>query len=149
MISPTDPDHLHTGSLISVIVPCYNVRPYLRRCIDSIAGQANVNLEVIMVDDGSTDGTSELCDAIAASNRRTRVIHKANGGLSDARNAGLDSANGPIVTFVDSDDFLPPGAIGTMLTLMLLYQYMKEITTFIKILIQIIINIIEITYLKW
>lgn len=119
MISPTDPDHLHTGSLISVIVPCYNVRPYLRRCIDSIAGQANVNLEVIMVDDGSTDGTSELCDSIAASNRRTRVIHKANGGLSDARNAGLDSANGPIVTFVDSDDFLPPGAIGTMLTLML------------------------------
>ncbi len=119
MISPTDPDHLHTGSLISVIVPCYNVKPYLRRCIDSIARQDRVNLEVIMVDDGSTDGTGELCDAIAATDSRIRVIHKANGGLSDARNAGLDAAAGPIVTFVDSDDFLPPHAIATMLTLML------------------------------
>ena len=119
MNSPTDPDHLNADSLISVIVPCYNVKPYLRRCIDSIASQASVSLEVIMVDDGSTDGTGKLCDTIAAADGRIRVIHKANGGLSDARNAGLDASTGPIVTFVDSDDFLPPHAISTLLTLML------------------------------
>lgn len=119
MNSPTDPGHINADSLISVIVPCYNVKPYLRRCIDSIASQASVNLEVIMVDDGSTDGTGKLCDTIAAGDGRIRVIHKANGGLSDARNAGLDAATGPIVAFVDSDDFLPPHAISTMLTLML------------------------------
>ena len=119
MTSPTLPDHLSTDSLISVIVPCYNVKPYLQRCIDSIASQECVNIEVIMVDDGSTDGTGEMCDAIAATDQRIRVIHKANGGLSDARNAGLDAATGPIVTFVDSDDFLPARSLMSMLALML------------------------------
>ena len=78
--------------MISVIVPSYNVAPYLERCVNSLAGQTYTDLEIILVDDGSTDDTGKLCDKIADSDSRIKVIHKENGGLSDARNAGIDIA---------------------------------------------------------
>lgn len=94
--------------LISVIVPVYKVEPYLRKCVDSILNQTYRNLEVILVDDGSPDKCGEICDEYAARDPRVKVIHKANGGLSDARNAGLDICKGRYIAFVDSDDWIEP-----------------------------------------
>ena len=94
--------------LISVIVPIYNVEPYLRRCVDSILAQKYRNLEIILVDDGSPDDCPQICDEYAAQDERIKVIHKANGGLSSARNAGLDAASGDWVSFIDSDDWIEP-----------------------------------------
>ncbi len=96
------------SNLVSVIVPVYNVKPYLRECFDSICRQSYRNIEIILVDDGSTDGSGELCDVLAASDDRTTVLHKENGGLSDARNAGLRIAQGDWISFVDSDDYISP-----------------------------------------
>lgn len=96
---------------ISVIVPVYNVRPYLKRCIDSIIAQTYSNLEILLVDDGSTDGSGELCDAYARQDARVQVIHKKNGGLSDARNCGIEHAKGRYFCFVDSDDGIAPQMI--------------------------------------
>lgn len=90
--------------LISVIVPVYNVEDYLERCIDSITGQTYKNLEIILVDDGSTDNSGEICDRKAEEDDRIIVIHKQNGGLSDARNTGLAAASGEYISFIDSDD---------------------------------------------
>ena len=101
-------------SLISVIVPVYNVEPYLRKCVDSILNQTYRNLEVILVDDGSPDGCPGICDEYAAKDERVKVIHKKNGGLSDARNAGMAVMNGDYLSFVDSDDLLPVDAIETL-----------------------------------
>lgn len=95
--------------LISVIVPVYNVEPYLRKCVDSILNQTYRNLEVILVDDGSPDGCPEICDEYSQKDERIRVIHKENGGLSDARNAGLRVMTGAYVTLVDSDDWIDLG----------------------------------------
>ena len=92
--------------LISVIVPIYNVEKYLRKCVDSILNQTYENLEIILVDDGSTDNCPKICDYYQKKDKRIRVIHKENGGLSDARNCGLDIAKGEYVGFVDSDDFI-------------------------------------------
>lgn len=92
--------------LISVIVPVYNVREYLRECIESIINQTYANLEVLLVDDGSTDGSAEICDAYKLKDSRIQVIHKKNGGLSSARNKGIESAKGIYISFVDSDDWL-------------------------------------------
>ena len=97
--------------VISVIVPVYNVREYLPACADSIRAQTVRDYECILVDDGSTDGSGALCDELAAEDPRFRVVHKPNGGLSDARNAGLDAARGDFVSFVDADDLLPPRAL--------------------------------------
>lgn len=93
---------------ISVIVPVYNVEKYLNRCVDSILAQTYQNLEIILVDDGSSDNCPQICDDYAQKDSRVRVIHKENGGLSDARNAGLDVATGYYVGFVDSDDYISP-----------------------------------------
>lgn len=101
--------------LISVIVPIYQVEGYLRRCIDSICGQTYPRLEIILVDDGSPDGCGAICDEYAARDSRVKVIHKNNGGLSDARNAGLDAARGQYIGFVDGDDYIKPEMYGTML----------------------------------
>ena len=90
--------------LISVIVPVYKVEPYLCTCIDSILAQTYTNLEIILVDDGSPDNCPAICDAYAQKDARIKVIHKENGGLSDARNAGLEVCNGEYVAFIDSDD---------------------------------------------
>lgn len=94
------------NSLISVIVPVYNVEPELSRCVDSILNQTYANLEVILVDDGSTDGCPSMCDAYEKKDPRVRVIHKPNGGLSSARNAGLRIALGEWILYVDSDDYI-------------------------------------------
>ncbi len=98
----------HAGELISVIVPVYNVQAYLAECVESILVQTYQDLEIILVDDGSTDGSGALCDGLALGDPRVRVIHKENGGLSDARNAGLELATGQWLSFVDGDDLLAP-----------------------------------------
>lgn len=96
----------NANPLISVIVPCYKVERYLPRCIDSLLRQTYKNLEVILVDDGSPDRSGEICDTYAKNDSRIVVVHKANGGLSDARNVGIDQAKGEWITFIDSDDFV-------------------------------------------
>lgn len=92
--------------LITVIVPAYNIVEYLPRCVRSIMGQTYKNLEIILVDDGSTDGTGRLCDEMEASDVRIRVFHKENGGSSSARNLGLRYAKGEYIGFIDSDDYI-------------------------------------------
>lgn len=92
--------------LISVIVPIYNVEKYIRKCIDSIIKQEYKNLEIILVDDGSPDKCGEICDEYAKIDERIKVVHKANGGLSDARNVGIKCSNGEYIGFVDSDDYI-------------------------------------------
>ena len=92
--------------LVSVIVPVYRAEKYLERCILSIVGQTFRNIEIILVDDGSTDSSGSICDEYAARDNRIRVIHKSNGGLSDARNAGLEICRGEYIGFVDSDDYI-------------------------------------------
>ena len=96
---------------ISVIVPVYNVEKYINRCIDSILSQSFDNFEVILIDDGSTDKTGELCDLYAEKDNRVRVIHKENGGGSAARKTGIDEAVGKYIMFVDSDDAYVDGAL--------------------------------------
>jgi len=103
--------------LVSIIVPIYKVEPYLRRCLDSIVNQTYTNLEIILVDDGSPDGCPQICDEYAARDKRIVVIHKGNGGLSDARNAGLDICKGEYISFVDSDDWVDETYIETLLDL--------------------------------
>lgn len=99
---------MDTSPLISVIVPVYKVEPYLDRCVKSIADQIYSNLEIILVDDGSPDNCPAMCDAWAEKDVRIRVIHRENGGLSDARNAGMAAAKGEYIGFVDSDDHIAP-----------------------------------------
>jgi len=93
-------------SLISIVVPVYGVEEYLERCVDSIINQTYKNIEIILVDDESPDNCGKLCDEFAKKDKRIIVIHKKNGGLSDARNAGLEKSSGEYVCFVDSDDFV-------------------------------------------
>jgi glycosyltransferase involved in cell wall biosynthesis len=103
---------------ISIIVPIYNVEPYLRRCVDSLLRQTYEDFELILVDDGSPDNCGMICDEYAAVDDRVRVIHKPNGGLSDARNAGLEIAHGAYIAFVDSDDWVAPDYLERMLEAM-------------------------------
>lgn len=103
--------------LVSIIVPVYKVEPYLRRCLDSIVNQTYTNLEIILVEDGSPDDCPQICDEYAARDKRIVVIHKENGGLSDARNAGLDICKGGYISFVDSDDWVDETYIETLLDL--------------------------------
>ena len=91
---------------ISVIVPVYNVEQYLERCVDSIINQTYKNLEIILVNDGSTDNSGQLCDELAKKDSRIRVIHKENGGVSEARNFGVKEISGEYVIFIDSDDYI-------------------------------------------
>lgn len=92
--------------LISVVIPIYNVEQYLNACIDSVVNQTYSNLEIILVEDGSPDNCPEICDEYAKLDNRIKVIHQKNGGLSAARNAGIDFAHGVFLTFIDSDDFV-------------------------------------------
>ena len=105
---------------LSIIVPVYNVEAFLNKCVDSLLAQALPadEYEVIIVDDGSTDGSGALCDTLAAEHGNIRVIHQQNRGLSGARNAGIPVASGDYVMFVDSDDFLCPNVLGTLVGLM-------------------------------
>ena len=99
---------VNNGPLVSVIVPVYKVERELPGCVESLLGQTYENLEILLVDDGSPDRCGELCDRYAEREARIRVIHKENGGLSDARNAAIDQMRGEYVTFVDSDDLVSP-----------------------------------------
>lgn len=92
--------------LISVIIPIYNIKEYLERCVSSVCAQTYENLEILLVDDGSTDGTGLLCDQLAKRDERIRVFHKKNGGSSSARNLGIAEARGEFLGFVDSDDYI-------------------------------------------
>ncbi|TCL59411.1 glycosyltransferase involved in cell wall biosynthesis [Kineothrix alysoides] len=92
--------------LISVIVPVYNIEAYLPRCVDSLLAQTFQNLEIILVDDGSADTSGSICDSYARKDGRVKAVHKKNGGLSDARNAGMDMATGEYIGFVDGDDWI-------------------------------------------
>jgi len=94
---------------ISIIIPVYNVAPYIQKCLQSIQQQTYRELEIILVDDGSTDNSGQICDEFSALDRRFRVLHKENGGVSSARNAGIDLASGQYIAFVDPDDYLSHG----------------------------------------
>ena len=94
--------------IISIIVPVYKVEKYLADCIDSITAQTFEDIEIILVDDGSPDNCGQLCDDYAKTDKRIKVIHKQNGGLSDARNAGIQAASGRYLGFIDSDDYIAP-----------------------------------------
>ena len=113
---------MDTQTLISIIVPVYKVEPYLPRCIDSLLAQTHQALEIILVDDGSPDSCGAICDEYAAKDPRITVIHKENGGLSSARNAGLDIARGEYIGFVDSDDWIEPEMYSHMLSRMKKYD---------------------------
>ncbi|MCI5610578.1 MAG: glycosyltransferase [Roseburia sp.] len=102
--------------MISVIVPIYNVERYLQQCIDSILNQTYRDLEIILVDDGSSDNCGMICDNYKKNDSRIRVIHKLNGGLSDARNTGLATASGEYVCFIDSDDYINPHMFEIMIS---------------------------------
>lgn len=104
--------------LISVIVPVYKVEKYIHKCIDSIINQTYTNLEIILVDDGSPDSCGKICDEYAKKDNRIKVIHKTNGGLSDARNAGTKHAKGTYLTYIDSDDFVSENYIEYMYNLL-------------------------------
>lgn len=107
-------EHSAQEPLISVIVPVYNTKAYLDRCVQSILSQTYTNLEVLLVDDGSKDGSGELCDELAAKDDRIMVLHKENGGSSSARNLGLAKAKGEYIGFVDSDDYISPEMYGLL-----------------------------------
>jgi glycosyltransferase involved in cell wall biosynthesis len=101
--------------LVSVIIPVYNVGPWLRQCVDSVLSQTHKDLEIILVDDGSTDGSGEICDEYRSADYRIKVRHQENAGLSEARNKGLDMASGEYVYFLDSDDWIRADAIEILL----------------------------------
>ena len=102
--------------LLSIIVPVYNVEAYLHDCIDSILGQTFCDFELILVDDGSTDGCPEICDHYAIRDSRVKVIHKENGGLSSARNAGMSVAKTDLFSFIDSDDYIHPQMLDALMS---------------------------------
>ena len=107
-----------TMAAISIIVPVYNCGGFLPRCVDSLLRQTYGSLEIILADDGSTDDTPEICDRLAESDKRIKVLHKLNGGVSSARNAGIDAATGDYVTFADADDYVNPDHIENLMRLM-------------------------------
>lgn len=105
-------------ALLSVVVAVYNIDRYIGKCVRSIMDQTYRNLEILLVDDGSNDNSPSICDHLAAADRRIRVIHKENGGLSDARNAGIEAARGEYITFVDGDDWIDAAMYESLLSSM-------------------------------
>ena len=103
------------SALVTIIVPIYNVESYIRKCVESVINQTYRDLEIVLVDDGSTDHCPIICDEYKTKDCRVKVVHKANGGLSDARNAGLDIATGDYITFLDGDDYYEPETIQKLL----------------------------------
>ena len=101
--------------IVSIIVPVYNAALYLGQCVDSLLSQTYSDVEVLLIDDGSTDGSRELCDSLSSSDRRVRVAHQANEGVSSARNKGMGLASGDYIMFVDADDWLVQDAVETLL----------------------------------
>ncbi len=113
---------MNENQLVSVIVPVYKVEQYLPKCIESIINQSYDNLEIILIDDGSPDNCPKICDEYAKIDSRIKVIHKKNGGLSDARNIGIDAAKGNYLYFVDSDDYIGPDSIKYLFNLIKKYN---------------------------
>lgn len=105
--------------LISVIVPVYNIERFVGKCLKSLTAQSYESIEIIVVDDGSVDGSGQICDEMARQDKRIKVFHKKNGGLSDARNFGIKRARGEIVALVDGDDYVEPYYVETMVDVML------------------------------
>ena len=103
--------------MISVIIPVYNTKQYLRSCLDSVLAQTYTELEILFIDDGSTDGSSELLDSLAETDSRIRIVHQANGGVCAARNRGIEEARGEYLSFIDSDDTLEPDMYETLMGL--------------------------------
>lgn len=116
--------------LISIIIPCYKVEKYLSKCIDSIINQSYTNLEIFLIDDGSPDNCGKICDNYAQKDLRIKVIHKTNGGLSDARNVAIDKMTGEYVVFVDSDDYIAPTHIEGLYDMIQRNQAEISINTF-------------------
>ena len=108
---------MKTNPVVSVIIPVYNVEKYLEECIDSVLNQTYKDIEIILVDDGSTDSSGDICDRYAENNKNICVIHQKNGGLSAARNAGLGEACGEYVYFLDSDDYISSDAIEKLISI--------------------------------
>lgn len=107
------------ASLVSIIIPIYNVELYLRDCIESVIRQTYKNLEIILINDGSPDNSGSICEEYAKRDARIKVVHKNNGGLSDARNVGLDIAHGAYISFIDSDDVINEDFIHILLSMLL------------------------------
>lgn len=120
------------NELISVIIPIYNVEKYLKRCIDSVLNQTYKEIEVILIDDGSPDNCGKICDYYKEKDKRVIVIHKINGGLSDARNVGLNVATGKYITFIDSDDFVEKGYIEVLYKLIKKYNCQISQCSYVK-----------------
>ena len=112
---------------ISVIVPVYNVEDYLNTCVESVLEQKEESVEIVLVDDGSSDGSSLICDELAKKAANISVIHKKNGGLSSARNAGLQRARGTYILFLDSDDYLESGACRILMDKIRKYGYLDAV----------------------
>lgn len=117
---------------ISVIVPVYNVKSLLPRCIDSLLNQQFTDYELLLIDDGSTDGSGDICDKYGKKDSRIKVIHKSNEGVSRTRNRGIDEAKGEWLTFVDSDDYVTPDYLSSLYACIgsgidLVVQYSKHI----------------------
>ncbi|MBO4675413.1 MAG: glycosyltransferase [Elusimicrobiaceae bacterium] len=125
---------MQENPLISVIVPIYNVAPWLPRCLDSIVGQTYKNLEILLIDDGSTDNSLEICQQYAEKDPRIKVIHQENKGVSAARNAGLDVATGEFISFVDPDDWLEKNCYQQVMSLktqanMIIFSFYRAFDT--------------------
>ena len=120
-------------SLISIIIPVYNVEKYLDRCISSVLDQTYQNLQIILVDDGSTDNCSELCEKYKILDARVRVIHKSNGGAADARNMGLQIADGEYIGFVDADDYIAKDMYEC------LYETLKKVNVILPVVGELIV----------
>jgi glycosyltransferase involved in cell wall biosynthesis len=120
------------NELISIIVPVYQVKEYVEECINSLLNQTYSDIEILLIDDGSTDGSGEICDRYAEKDRRVKVIHQANKGLSAARNKGLDNAKGQYIAFVDSDDIVKASYIEVLYSLMAAYSADIAVCDYIK-----------------
>lgn len=107
------------GRTVSIVIPVFNAIAHLRSCVTSVLAQTYRDLDVILVDDGSTDGSGDLCDELASSDPRVRVIHQLNGGIGAAQNAGLDVATGEFITFCDNDDLMSPHLVARLVTVLL------------------------------
>ena len=115
--------------LVSIIVPVYNVEKYVEECVQSLLTQSYKKLEIILVDDGSLDKSGEICDNLSLKDNRIKVLHKKNGGLSDARNHGIDVATGKYVMFVDSDDIVDRDIVQDLYSYITAYQDLKLVVS--------------------
>lgn len=115
------------NDLISVVIPVYNVVDYLDKCLSSVINQTYENLEIILVDDGSTDSSGKICDTYSKADSRIVSLHKSNGGLSDARNYGIERAHGKYITFIDSDDYIDLDCVEYLYNLIQKYQTLMSV----------------------